>query len=791
MMAEANIERIKSAIETQQQDDEALSLYWEFIQTETQSTTPYAPEQVRDALIEAYRLLYTAWQARKHIQAFDELIEAACHRRFSDVGVLSLLAKGEFAAARYQNALKMYDRLLTLKALDAETYQQLKFACFHHRPFDDLSNLLLQRCLKEYPQDRTVVQFMFSQYLLTEKYKYSPFAPTVYAQILEQEPQNLTVRSALCECYYRQGKYEQAIAVGEAGFEYEKHHSDILATLAKVHYTSGEYGRVVTYCRDVLTKHPGRTDVLVLLATVYARNALTTNEATKYYCQALQCVPQDLFIRQALFRSYLRKLQVDEAIAESEQIVTGLYDQYGSSHREYRATLHDMISEYERAIRRAPDDIALYLITAKLYEAIGHFHKALIYYRTLLELPLERTMLYKLIELLEKLATFQVQNPHLYLYLGLLYHKIERAEEAKLAFRAAMYADLDEHEVEDILVRHDRSIWQYPAVLVILAHHRIVTKDILDGLLQTFRLPDREDWEGVLWVLQELYEIDDLLFELRQIFTWETFPEIYPQILPILGNNGSRLAIQLLRELLGHANEHIRMATLHLLFQMTQPLAQQCLTEVANENPYPDIRLELAGYYAQQETEQATYHLMNMLHDEDANIRLYVAQSLQGRDVQVKLLHDVLFTERHPLVKTEIIRLFEQTQEPEERLYLAHLLNDLTAKRYQEGSSGAGKMYTRLKQLIGQTEKPEETTLLLTLIQAIGQLHLEQGMYSLNTIAVSDRSPAIRLAAIQALGQIGSQLAMPLLQNFLHDASESQELRLAAEQALDRIVTPD
>ncbi len=790
-MDESNIERIKSVVGDQRQDDEALSLYWEFIQTETSATTPYMSEQVRHLLIEAYRLLYTASQTQDQIQAIDALVESACLRRFSDVSMLSLLANGEFNAARYDNALKLYDRLLTLKALDADAYQQLKFACFQCQPFNDLSNLLLQRCLKEFSHDFNVVQFMFSQYLLSEKYRYSPFAPTIYTQMLDQESQNLTARSVLCECYYRQGKYEQALAVGEAGFEYGTHHPDLLATLAKVHYAGGEYGRVVTYCREVLTKHPGRTDMLVLLATVYARNALTTNEAIKYYRQALQCVPQDLFIRQALFRSYLRKLQIDEAIAESEQIVAGLYEQYGSSNREFRTTLNDMITEYERAIRRAPDDIALYLITAKLYETIGHFHKALIYYRTLLELPLERTMLHKLIELLEKLATFQVQNPHLYLYLGLLYHKIERVEEAKLAFRAAMYADLDEREVEDILVRHDRSIWQYPPVLIILAHHRIVTKDILDGLLQTFRQPDREDWEGVLWVLQELYDIDDLLFELRHIFTWEIFPEIYPQILPILGNNGSRLAIQLLRDLLMHTNEHVRMGTLHLLFQMTQSLAQQCLTEMTTENPYPDIRRELAEYYARQATEQATYHLMNMLHDEDATIRLYVAQSLQGRPLQVKLLHDVLFTERHPLVKTELIKLFEQAREPEERIYLVHLLNDLTAKRYQEGSSAPSKMYTRLKQFVSQAEKPEETTLLLTLIRAIGQLRLEQGLYSLNTIAVYDRSHTLRLAAIQSLGQTESQLAIPLLQTFLHDASESHELRLAAEHALDQIVKSD
>lgn len=787
-MNEQTLEHIKTAIQAQRQDDEALALYWECIQAESTASTPYSSEKFRQLLIEAYHLLYSAWRTHQESQHIEALIEAACQRRFSDVGILAFLAEGEFEAKRYDNALKLYDRLLTLKAFEALNYQHLKCACFQRPTYDDFSNLLLQRCFKEYPNDRTLAQFMFSQYLLSEKYRYSSFAITLYETMLDYEPHNLTVRSALCECYYRQGKFEQAIDAGEAGFTYNKHDPDLLATLAKVHYECGEYGKVVTYCRDILARHPGRTDILVLLATVYAHNALTTNDAIKQYRLALQCTPQDLFIRQALFRSYLRKLQIDEAIAESERIVTGLYDLYGSSQREFRLALNDMISEYERAIRRAPGDIALYLITAKLYEAIGHFHKALIYYRTLLELPLEWRIVHKLIELLEKLATFHVQNPHLYLYLGILYHKIGRSEEARLAFRAAMYADLDEREVEDILVRHDRSIWQYPPVLVILAHHRIVTKDILDGLLQTFRQSDREDWEGVLWVLQDLYMVDDLLFELRQVFTWESFAEIYPHILPILGNNGSRLAIQLLRELIVHENEHIRMTTLHLLLQMEHPLAQQCLTEMAIENPYTDIRLELAGCYAQYATEQTTYHLIRMLHDEQAEVRLYVARALQGREIQVKHLRDVLFTERDPAVKTEIIHLFAQTPDAEEWLYLAHLFNDVVAKRYQEAGSSPTKMYTRLKQLIGQTEKPEEAELLSTLIRAVGNLQLEQGIYSLSAVISHDRSHALRREAVQALGQIGSQLAIPILQACLHESSESQEVRLAAEQALDLIV---
>ena len=782
-------EFVKVAIEASRQDEEALTLYWDFIQSESEFKESRFSEGRRLVLSGAYRLLYTTWQALNRDKPLDALVELVYQRRFSDVAVLSLIAEGEFQAGRYDNALKLYDRLLTLKALDTTGYQQLKLACFKHQPFNEFVNLLLQRCLEEHPDDVGIIQFLFSQYLLKEKYTYASFAPAIYQRILTREPGNLTAYSALCECYYRQGKYDQAITEGEASLQHDSHHPDILATLAKAHYERGEYGRVVTYCRDVLAKRPGRTDAQILLATVYAQNALTTSEAIKNYRLALRCDPQNLLLRLALFRSYLRKLQVNEAVEECEQIISALYEIYGASNRDFRTTVNEMISEYERAIRRAPGDISLYLITAKLYESIGHFHKSLIYYRTLLEMPLDTAIIHTLVELLEKLTTFQVQNPHLYLYLGLLYHKIERYDDAKLAFRVAMYSDLDEREVDDILVRHDRSIWRYPPVLVILAHHRIVTKDILNGLIQTFRQPDREDWKGVLWALQDLYDIDDLLLELRQLFTWESFSEIYHHILSILANNGSRHAVLLLRDLLAHPNEDIRIDALHTLIQMNQPLTEQSLSEIAIEAPYADIRLEVAGYYAQQFTEQATYHLMKMLHDEDVNVRLYVVQSLQEREIQMKNLRNVLFTERHPEVKVEIIKLFERSQEPEEWIYLAHLLNDVVAKQYHDSGHTHGKVYKRLKQLISHSEKPEEKKLLSALVRAVGNLRLEQGIYSLITIAGRGRSQQLRLEAIDAIGNIGSHLGMASLEGLLHAASESREIRIAAERALELIVS--
>ncbi len=771
------LELVKMALEAQRQDEDALALYWDCIQSDVES----------DVIPTAYRLLYSACQ-EKHDQ-LNTLIESVCQQRFFDIDGLCFFAESEFQAERYDNALKLYDRLLTLKSLDDNGYQHLKLACFKRQPFDDFSNLLLQRCLADDPEDNSILQFLFSQYLLHEKYTYAQSAPEVYQRILEREPENLAARSALCEYYYRQGKYEQAIAEGEAGIQYHKQqHTDILSTLAKAHYERAEYGRVVTYCRNVLEKRPGRIDIQILLATVYARNALTTNEAIKHYQTALHCNPENLFIRQALFRSYLRKLQVHEAVAECKQIVGLLYETHGPSQRAFRAAIKEMINEYERAIRRSPGDIALYLATAKLNEYIGHFHKALIYYRTILELPLDTAMMSKLIELLEKLATFQVQNPHLYLYLGLLYHKLERYDEAKQVFRTVMYSDLDEREVDNILVRHDRSIWRYPPVLVILAHHRIVTKDILDGLVQTFRQSDREDWNGVLWVLQELYDIHDLLIELRQVFAWENFNEIYQDILPLLVGNGSHYAIQLLKELLCHRNEHIRLEAFNTLIQMKQPLTEQCLAEASRDNPYSDLRLEIAGYYAQEPTEQTTYHLLNMLHDSDTNVRLAVVRALQARNIQSENLREVLFTEQNAEVKREIITLFEGLHQPQESMYLAHLLNDLLAKRYGESGHSTSNVYKRLKKLISHSEKPEENQLLSTLIRTIGNLQLEQGIYGLVSIVSNDRSQPLRIEAIEAIGKIGSPLGITLLQEILHTSSESREIHSAAEHALEHIV---
>ncbi|PID59056.1 hypothetical protein CSB45_01215 [candidate division KSB3 bacterium] len=773
------ITQTRAAINEQRQDKEALALYWRYIQDD---------HKALELLPEAYSLLYTAW----YQHGDDEiavLIELAYQQRFADTDVLSFMAEGEFHYKRYGNALKLYDRLLTLKALDDKGYQHLKLACFRQQSFDNFTNLLLQRCLKLSPGDQSILRFLFSQYLLHDTFSYGPGAKTIYQALLELEPDNIAAHSALCECYLRQGKYEESIQAGEAALQYEKGHPEILANLAKAYYEVGSYGKVVNCCRDVLNKRHARHDVQILLATVYARNMLTTTESCKQYRLALNADPDNLPIRLALFRSYLRKLHVRDALEECEQIMMQLSEQYEESNRECIVTLKEMIAECERALRRCPDDIALYLVTAKLYEEIGHFNKALIYYRTLLEHPLEGPLLYKLIEVLEKLTSFQVKNPHLYLYLGLLYHKAERQREAKKAFRAVMFSDLDERDVDDILIRHDRSLWQYPPVLVILAHHRLVTKDILEGLVQVFRESDREDWKGVLWVLQELYDIDDLLPELQRSFAWESFSEIYQQIITLLAYNRTPYAIRLLQELLSSPQEAIRREALNALFQIDPESNGACLAEMSLDNPYADIRLEIAGYYAQEPSADATAQLLQMLHDDEAEIRIYVIRALQQRDISIQKFRERLFIEQNVDVKIEIIRFLSRLRDPKEVIYLAHLLNDLVTKRYEGSKHPGGNVYSRLKELITHTHSSEEDVHLLSaLIDAVGKLRLDESLYSLSTLAEHERSQILRIKAIEALGQIGSARGIPSLQKILHSTLESQDIRAAAEKALDLLM---
>ncbi len=135
----------------------------------------------------------------------------------------------------------------------------------HCQPFNDLSNLLLQRCCERIFarfQRRTV--YVFPNTCFPKNTDIPPLLQLSILRCLTRNPQNLTARSVLCECYYRQGKYEQALAVGEAGFEYGTHHT-ISGDLSENTYAGGEYGRVVTYCREVLTKRIGRTDYVSVI----------------------------------------------------------------------------------------------------------------------------------------------------------------------------------------------------------------------------------------------------------------------------------------------------------------------------------------------------------------------------------------------------------------------------------------------------------------------------------------------------------------------------------------------
>ena len=770
----------EAAIQANRQDQEALTLYWEYIRSEAGTAV----------LSQAYRLLYTTWNNGQSEEALAQLIEHAYHAHFSDIPTLTAMAAGEFQAKRDTNALQLYDRLLTLQPLHPNSFTQLKTVCFRYQPFGDFIHILLQQCLTQQPDDMSIVRFLFSQYTTHEKYTYAPAAPQIYQKLLASEPDNLTARSLLCECYCRQGKYQQAVTEGEAGLQYHKNHPDLLASLARAYYHGGEYGKVVTYSRAVLAKRPGRYDIQVLLAEVYTQNALTTNEAIKAYKLALQHAPEHISIRQALLRSYLRKLMIDEAIAECELIVAALYEQHDPDSHDFRYVIKGMIEEYERAMRRSPGDITLYLITAKLYEYIGHLNKALIYYRTMLELPLNHNLIERLIEFLEKLATSKVQNPHLYLYLGLLYHKQHHYANAHLAFQTVMYSNLDDREVEDILVRSDQSIWRYAPVLVILAHHHIVTKDIVEGLVRTFQQDDREDWNGAIWVLQELYDVEDVILELRQMFAWESFQEVAPHIIPILVANGSRLAIQVLHELLSHSQSAVRLDALDALLHIEHPLIEQYISEASTDAAYADVRLAIAQDCAQSESEQSTYRLTNMLHDADREVRRCVIQALQEREVLPETLRKALFTEQEPELRTEIIAMLARLQDAAEGPYLAHLLNDLVTKRHAEDTRGAGAttVYSRLKKLIRHDEPQEDITMFTTLIQALGFLQSEDAISGLTAIVSADTSVTLRKQAVHALGQIGSSLCVAVLREVIHTPSEPQELRTEAEQALGRII---
>lgn len=770
---------IQALLEAHRQDQQALELYWHYLQSHTED--PLLPM--------AYQLLYTAWSRQKTPETLDTLVDMACQRLSSDIETLTRMAQGEFEAKRDHNALKLYNRLLALQALNPQMYEHLKILCFRYQPFDDFVNLSLHQCLAYCPDDNVVIRFLFAQYLVHEKYTYTSLALPIYEKMLNLEPENLTVRGMLVECYVRQEKYEQAVAIGEEGLAYDKNHLDLLAGLAKAYYQCGEYGKVVTYCRQILAKRPGRSDMHVLLAEVYTESGLTTNEAIKAYRVALDAHPEHIAIRQILVRAYLRKLMLAEAMAEGEQVLANLQEQHDPSSQEFRNVVKVLIEEFERTLRRSPGELTLYLFTAKLHEQLGHFHQALMYYRTLLEWPFDPELTERLIGLFEQIAQTTSPNPHVFLYLGLLYHKVHRTPEAKAAFQTVMYSDLDDREVETLLIKHDRSIWQYPPVLVILAHHRIVTKEILEGLVQTFQHDDREDWNGAIWVLQELYDVDDVVAELHQAFAWKSFQELAPHLIPIIAQNGSQAAIQSLRELLSHATATIRAHALDALIQMEHPLAEQYVNDASTDNTFADIRLEIARYYGEHTSEQTTYHLTNMLRDSDPTIRRCVIQTLQHRDVASEPLRELLFTEQDPEVRMGIIALLVRSQNPEEAPFLAHLLTDLVTKRHREQPpTGTAKVYQRLKKLIGHNEKPEDIEMLSTLIQALGSLEAEQAIYALIDVATNDTSQQLRLEAIQALAQIGSTLAIHPLEAVLHTSGEAQDVRLAAEQAIDYII---
>ena len=76
----------QAALDAKRRDQDALKLYWEYIQSKEES----------DILPEVYQCLYTAWVDEPNTEALDFLIESACQSHFTDVPTLTLMAQREF-----------------------------------------------------------------------------------------------------------------------------------------------------------------------------------------------------------------------------------------------------------------------------------------------------------------------------------------------------------------------------------------------------------------------------------------------------------------------------------------------------------------------------------------------------------------------------------------------------------------------------------------------------------------------------------------------------------------------
>jgi len=247
---------------------------------------------------------------------------------------------------------------------------------------------------------------------------------------------------------------------------------------------------------------------------------------------------------------------------------------------------------------------------------------------------------------------------------------------------------------------------------------------------------------------------------LVRILTEETDENLIIAAANALTRIGDPQAFEVFLKFLGHRTLAVRQAAVAALNSLNHPLmAEQALSLLQNSNPYVrESAVRILGYIGQSESLEL---LLGCCQDPDESVRQAVMESLPYFDYDKCVIPTLAraLAEDTPKVRASAARAFAEIESPSVLSYLREAVKD------------------------------SEAWVRYFAIRSLGIHQDVESVEALSQVAWTDRAHQVRIAAIEALGNVGQVKAVAILAPL--SRSEDENLANAALEALGKIHHPE
>ncbi|MEN3333577.1 MAG: hypothetical protein V7641_2942 [Blastocatellia bacterium] len=248
-----------------------------------------------------------------------------------------------------------------------------------------------------------------------------------------------------------------------------------------------------------------------------------------------------------------------------------------------------------------------------------------------------------------------------------------------------------------------------------------------------------------------------------------------------LGKIGDRRAFEALLDLIGHTDAAVRQAAVSAINSLGHPdMAARAVILLNDANPYVrESAVRIAGYFGYDECAEL---LLQRCGDEEENVRRAAIEHIPYIEDEraLAVLGDAL-ENATPRVRAAAAHAFAQVESARALPYLLKALDDADAwVRYFAaraiGQHGYSESLDDLMRL-AQTDTARQVR--IAAVDALGQIGGPRAVAVLATLAEA-MEPDLMSAALKALGQIGHPDALPPLLEALRSTDQARRLKALA-----------